>query len=73
MAQITADEASALVAKLESLTNNPPSEILKNDSLRRKLREASKNLSIAMEKPGDTVHRIANYVGSNPIQIGRHN
>jgi hypothetical protein len=62
MSSLTVEEVTALIAKLESLTKNPPSSILSNDSLRRKLREAGKDFSIAMEAPGDTVHRIGNTV-----------
>lgn len=60
MAQMTAQEAAALIARLESLASNPPREILLDDSLRRKLRESAKNFSIAMEMPGDTIHRLGN-------------
>ena len=56
-----AEEVKALIAKLEQFTNAPPQEI--DDSTRIKLREASKNLSIAVEIHGDTVHRIGNSVG----------
>jgi hypothetical protein len=54
------EEIQALIAKLEQLTNAPPKDI--DDSTRIKLREASKNLSIAVEIHGDTVHRIGNSV-----------
>jgi uncharacterized Rossmann fold enzyme len=55
-----AEEIQALIAKLEQFTNVPPTDI--DDSTRIKLREASKNLSIAVEIHGDTVHRIGNSV-----------
>lgn len=62
MSQLSVEDAETLLSKLESLTNDPPSELLKNDALRRKLREAAKNASIALEIPGDTMHRITNAV-----------
>lgn len=55
-----AEEIKALIAKLEQFTNAPPQEI--DNSTRIKLREASKNLSIAVEIHGDTIHRIGNSV-----------
>jgi hypothetical protein len=55
-----AEEVKALIAKLEQLTNSPPQGI--DDSTRIKLREASKNLSIAVEMHGDTMHCIGNSV-----------
>jgi hypothetical protein len=54
------EEIQALITKLEHFTNVPPQDI--DDSTRIKLREASKNLSIAVEIHGDTVHRIGNSV-----------
>jgi hypothetical protein len=51
-----------LLQQLEILTKNPPRDVLADDALRRKLRDAARNLSIAMETPGDTVHRIGSLV-----------
>jgi hypothetical protein len=62
MTQMTVDEAKALIAKLEYFTENPPQDVLAVDSIRRSLREAAKNFGIALEMPGDTVHRIGNTV-----------
>lgn len=59
---MTIDEATALISRLEYLTKNPPEHVLADSSVRRKLREAAKNFSIALEMPGDTVHRIGNTV-----------
>lgn len=56
-----AEEIKTLTAQLEHLTNFPPHDI--DISTRIKLREASKNLSIAVETHGDTAHRIGNSVG----------
>lgn len=56
------EDAKALIAKLEQLTNAPQSDL--DDSTRIKLREASKNLSISLEMHGDTMHRIGNAVCS---------
>jgi hypothetical protein len=58
------EEIHALIAKLEQFADAPPKNI--DNSTRIKLREASKNLSIAVEIHGDTVHRIGNAV-SSPI------
>jgi hypothetical protein len=55
-----AEEIEALIAKLKTFTDAPPQDI--DNSTRIKLREASKNLSIAVEIHGDTVHRIGNSV-----------
>ncbi|KAF2265443.1 S-adenosyl-L-methionine-dependent methyltransferase [Lojkania enalia] len=49
----------ALVQKIEKLAEDLPASVLENDNLRRRLREASKNLSIAAQTPSDTVHLIA--------------
>lgn len=54
------EDAKALIAKLEQLTNAPQNDL--DDSTRIKLREASKNLSISLEMHGDTMHRIGNAV-----------
>jgi hypothetical protein len=63
MTQMSAQEATALIEKLEHLTENPSQDVLADSSIRRRLREAAKNFSIALEMPGDTVHRIGNTVG----------
>ncbi|KAF1993495.1 S-adenosyl-L-methionine-dependent methyltransferase [Amniculicola lignicola CBS 123094] len=52
------EEIETLIAQLEHFANAPPEDI--DDHTRRNLREASKNLSIAVEMHGDTVHRIGN-------------
>ena len=62
MTQMTIEEATALISKLERLADSPPSDVIADSAMRRKLREAAKNLSIALEMPGDTVHRIGNAV-----------
>ena len=51
-----------LLEWLEVWTNKAPSDIQLDDSIRRRLRDASRNFSIAMETPGDTVHRISSLV-----------
>lgn len=61
-----AEDINALIAKLEQFTDAPPQNI--DDFTRIKLREASKNLSIAVEIHGDTMHRIGNSVG---LRYGR--
>ena len=53
---------SALLEQLESLTKNPPAHVIADDSIRIKLRDAARDLSVAMESKGDTVHRIGSLV-----------
>ncbi|MCJ1245385.1 hypothetical protein MMC30_002589 [Trapelia coarctata] len=58
MASPSTLDVSALLRQVETITKNPPSTLLADESARRKLRDAARNLSIAMEAPGDTIHRI---------------
>ncbi|KAJ1561231.1 hypothetical protein HK405_004538 [Cladochytrium tenue] len=59
MVAITNDEANTLAAKLEALAANPDLLAgLTDDNARRRLREASRKLSIAVEIKGDTINRI---------------
>jgi hypothetical protein len=51
-------DPSSLLQQLEAWAKNPPRDILADEAVRPKLRDAARNLSIAMENPGDTVHRI---------------
>lgn len=45
---------------LESIISSPLAITdLDNDVLRRRLRDAGRNLSVALEIPGDTIHRIS--------------
>ena len=54
------NEARSLADNIESLIETPQAITgLADDSLRRRLREAGRNLSLAMEAPADTIHRIA--------------
>lgn len=69
MSLIQIQELAALVEKLEALTNDPPVELLGNDSLRRRLRDTARNLSIAVETPGDSMHRIGNSVGFSYFRL----
>jgi hypothetical protein len=55
-----AEEIKDIIAKIEKFTDAPPTNI--DNSTRIRLRETSRNLSIAMKIPGDTVHRIGNTV-----------
>ena len=48
----------ALLARLESLTKNPPAHVLSDDPIRIKLCDAARNLSVALELKEDTVLRI---------------
>ncbi|POS70288.1 O-methyltransferase [Diaporthe helianthi] len=59
MAQITAEEALTLAAKIEAIASNPASiHGLQNDLPRERLREAGRKLSHAMEIPIDTARRL---------------
>lgn len=54
--------------KLEMLVANPNLIWqLEDDTLRRRLREASRKLSRAMENTGDTTHRLNNTVSGNSL------
>lgn len=57
-------DASVLLQQLEELTKSPPSHVMSDDKLRIQLRDAARNLSIAMETEGDTIHRITSLVGT---------
>ncbi|KAI0183316.1 S-adenosyl-L-methionine-dependent methyltransferase [Xylaria flabelliformis] len=62
----TSEDARELADKLEQINSYP--NILshvKDESTRRRLREAGRKLSISMEAPGDTLHRIM----KTPIQL----
>jgi len=55
----TLGEAIALVESIERVISYPKGVTdLQDDSLRRRLREAGRKLSLSMEVPGDTIHRI---------------
>lgn len=59
------DEALALAERIEQIVNRTDLTVnLYDDNLRRRLREAGRQLSLAMEAPGDTIHRINNTVSS---------
>ena len=62
---MTVEEAMTLANKLESLAERPHPGVTADSSVRMRLREAAKNFSIALEMPGDTVHRIGNAVSSS--------
>lgn len=60
---IDPQEASSLIQKLEAIIADPDAILsLKDDTIRRRLREAGRKVSIAMESAGDATHRIANTV-----------
>jgi hypothetical protein len=59
-------DPSSLLQQLETWAKNPPRDILTDEAVRPKLRDAARNLSIAMENPGDTVHRIGFLVIQSP-------
>ncbi|CAJ2500565.1 Uu.00g034180.m01.CDS01 [Anthostomella pinea] len=63
---ISVDEAKAIADRLESLINDPHvSGAALDDDTRRRLREGGLKLSLLMEAPGDTIHRISN----TPLQL----
>ena len=61
---LTLDDATALAARIESIISNP--QIVTeshSEAIRCRLRDAGRKLSLALEKPNDTIHRIAYSVG----------
>ena len=63
MASISTDDAINLTEKLQTLLQDSEKVSASlDDDTRRKLSEASRALSIALEAPGDTVHRIVHSV-----------
>ncbi|KAK3956943.1 hypothetical protein QBC32DRAFT_57122 [Pseudoneurospora amorphoporcata] len=53
------DEIIALTKRIEALIDDPHTVTqLNDDHLRRRLREAGRRLSVALETPGDTAHRV---------------
>lgn len=63
MASISTEDAIDLTGKLQALLQDSEKVSASlNDDTRRKLSEAARALSIALEAPGDTVHRILHSV-----------
>ena len=59
--------AKALATTIESILENPDTLAwFQNSETRRRLREAGRKLSVAMEAPGDSIHRVINTVGGDP-------
>lgn len=53
------DEIMALTERIEALVKDPQTVTeLNDDPLRRRLREAGRRLSVALETSGDTAHRV---------------
>lgn len=68
---LSTEEALALAERIENALNCPdPASNLGDDNIRRRLREAGRKLSLAMEAPGDTIHRINNTVSCNCSFLG---
>ena len=61
-----ADNIADLCVKLDSLCENVPQD----GFLRKKLMNTAHNLSLALEKPGDTIQRIA-YLVCDPRTCNR--
>jgi hypothetical protein len=59
-----------LLKQLRDLANNPTSEFLEDDSLRRDLRDASRDVSLALEAGGDAVHRLGSLVQHAKVSAG---
>jgi hypothetical protein len=58
----------ALTEQIEAIAANAQrGNHPQNDSIRRRLGEAGLKLSLAMEAPHDTVHRIGNTVSYDPF------
>lgn len=64
MTSSTVMDFDALIDKIERLSKKRPSELFLDDKSRAKLRDAARNLSVAMESRNDTVFRILNLVGN---------
>jgi len=57
------EDIAALAEKIEAIVDSPQFVTdLQDDALRRRLREAGRKLSLAMEVVGDTTHRICKTV-----------
>jgi len=60
------EDIAALAEKIEAIVDSPQFVTdLQDDALRRRLREAGRKLSLAMEVVGDTTHRIC----KTPLQL----
>ena len=60
VSSMSMSDTSAIVAQLNSLTTNVP----KDEESRKKLLEATRGLSLALENQGDTIQRICYLVVS---------
>lgn len=54
----------ALIDEIERLSKKRPKELLIDDKSRARLRDAARNLSIAMESRNDSVFRLSYLVGN---------
>jgi len=60
------DDIANLAEQIEQIIERPDTITgLHDDGLRRRLREAGRKLGVAMEIPGDTIHRIINTVSES--------
>ncbi|KAI0013792.1 putative sterigmatocystin 8-O-methyltransferase precursor [Xylariaceae sp. FL0662B] len=61
------DQAKELAEKIEAIVNNPHiiSGLQDDDAVRRRLREAARKLSLSMEAPQDTIHKLT----KTPLQL----
>lgn len=64
MANSTVMDFNALIDEIERLSKKRPNELLIDDKSRAKLRDATRNLSIAMESRNDSAFRISYLVGN---------
>ena len=51
-----------LLLALQKIADNPPASLLKDDTLRRNLRDVGRDLSLALEAGSDVVHRLGSLV-----------
>lgn len=66
--------AMDLAERLEAIIAHPEKILdLKDNAIRRRLREAGRKLSHAMEDSGDTTHRIANAVSHPEVSTSASN
>ena len=56
------EAARELLQQVRDMAENPPAESFKDDALRRDLRDASRDMSLALEADGDAIHRLGSTV-----------
>ena len=60
---------SGLIEQLEELADAPSAHIMAEASIRKRLYNATRKVNLALEQPGDTIHRIGSLVPYFPFFI----